>query len=155
MNPTALSPTSSVLLLEESKTSPLSRAESGPLNNFSTPAPPKRGSLPSLFSFPAPSSQSPSSSPIPAASGLTFKNRNTTNPRTATTRPGTTKDQPHPCPSNAEATKEPKMFPTEVCAFQTPMTSPLLLLPHQFPTTATTEGQPEDWNSPASDCTAK
>ena len=45
------------------------------------------------------------------------------------------------------------MFPTDVCAFHTPMMSPLLLLPNQLPMMDTTDGHPVLWNNPAHTCT--
>lgn len=54
--------------------------------------------------------------------------------------------------SIAAATTVPRMLPTLVCAFQTPMTRPRLPLPDQLATMDTTEGQPVDWNRPAMTC---
>ena len=52
-----------------------------------------------------------------------------------------------------DARSEPRMFPTDVCAFHTPMMSPLLLLPNQLPMADTTDGHPVLWNKPAHTCT--
>ena len=54
--------------------------------------------------------------------------------------------------SSAAATTVPMMLPTDVCAFQMPMTSPRLPLPDQLATMDTTEGQPVDWKAPATIC---
>ena len=54
--------------------------------------------------------------------------------------------------SSAAATTVPRMFPTDVCAFQMPMISPRLPLPDQLATIETTLGHPVDWNKPAMIC---
>ncbi|KAH7301348.1 hypothetical protein KP509_23G021300 [Ceratopteris richardii] len=66
--------------------------------------------------------------------------------------PGRMKAQPHPYISIAEQTKDPRIFPTEVYAFQMPITRPLFLFPNQRATTVTTDGQPVAWKKPAIIC---
>jgi hypothetical protein len=72
-----------------------------------------------------------------------------TMPSTNMTAAGMTNDQPQPQLSAAAATKEPRMLPSEVCAFQMPMIRPRLPLPYQLAMMDTTLGQPVDWNRPA------
>uniref|UniRef100_A0A0A9EJ97 Uncharacterized protein n=1 Tax=Arundo donax TaxID=35708 RepID=A0A0A9EJ97_ARUDO len=81
---------------------------------------------------------------ISITSGLTGKKLNTINPTKTMIRLGMANDQPHPNFRRKAASNEPAMFPIEVCAFHMPIINPLLLLPNQFPTTATTEGHPID-----------
>jgi hypothetical protein len=46
------------------------------------------------------------------------------------------------------------MLPKLVCAFHRPITSPRLPLPYQLAITATTDGHPVDWKTPAATMTA-
>ena len=46
----------------------------------------------------------------------------------------------------------PTMFPTDVWEFQIPIIKPFFACPNQFPTTATTPGQPVASNIPHKNC---
>jgi hypothetical protein len=81
----------------------------------------------------------------PASSGSTTKNKLITRPLTAIKMPGIINDIPQfESLKHLAAINDPRMFPTDVCAFHIPMIKPLLLFPNQFPTTDTTEGHPVD-----------
>ncbi len=56
----------------------------------------------------------------PASSGSTTRNNHTTTPADARAAPGIRKAHPQPHDKQAAATAEPKIFPTDVCAFQMP-----------------------------------
>lgn len=78
----------------------------------------------------------------PTCFGSTTRNRYMTRPKKAMTAAGTTKDQPHPKDSMRAANSEPRMFPTDVWEFHSPMMRPRLPLPYHSAMTDTTLGQP-------------
>ena len=91
----------------------------------------------------------------PTSSGATTRKFQTNIPVTIINTPGMIKLIPQFEFRSAEAAKMlPSMFPTDVCAFHTPMINPLLPLPNQFPMTLTTDGHPVDCITPATICTA-
>ena len=61
-------------------------------------------------------------------------------------------ERPQFSSTKSPATKDPTMFPTEVCMFQVHMMSPRLDLPNQLPMRDTTDGHPVAWKVPARTC---